>query len=320
MAAQAKEEGSPTTDTTSSAYDEAAAISSESQEHAIAALVSKLPTRQGWLQSLVLYNNYWINPLVVKSIMRLHTTFKPRRDDITLASNPKCGTTWMKALAFTITNRSRYELGNNHPLLSHHPQELVPSIEMPRDTNNNLKYLETLPSPRLLATHMPLSLLPQSSSIVASGRRVVYVCREPNDTFVSWWHFANKLGGKEHSTSDLESTLNMFIQGFSPYGPFWEHCLEYWRQSITNPNSVLFLKYEDMMSEPVKHVIRLASFLGVPFSTKEEDDGVPEEVVRLCSFEKLSGLRINQAGEIIRFDDIVFDKSASSEKGWWGIG
>ena len=70
-----------------------------------------------------------------------------------------------------------------------------------------------------------------------------------------------------------------------------------------------------MISEPVKHVIRLASFLGVPFSTKEEDDGVPEEVVRLCSFEKLSGLRINQAGEIIRFDDIVFDKSAFFRKG-----
>ncbi|WVZ67322.1 hypothetical protein U9M48_016418 [Paspalum notatum var. saurae] len=316
MAAQPKEEGSPTTDTISaSSYDEAAISSDESQDDdtAIAALVSKLPTREGWSQTLVLYKNYWIHPLFLKSILRLHTSFKPRHDDITLASNPKCGTTWMKALAFTITNRSRYEFDNNHPLLTRHPQELVPSMEIPRDTNDDLKYLEALPSPRLLATHMPLSLF-------SRYWLVVYVCREPKDAFVSWWHYANKIGGKEHSTTDgLESALDMFIQGFSPYGPFWEHCLEYWRQSITSPdNNVLFLKYEDMMSEPVKHIIRLAAFLGVPFSTKEEEDGVPDEVVRLCSFEKLSGLRANHTGGTIRSHSMVLDKSAFFRKGMVG--
>ncbi|KAJ1287198.1 hypothetical protein BS78_03G412400 [Paspalum vaginatum] len=173
MAAQAKEEGSPAADTTSSSYDEAAAISSSQDGNAITTLVSKLPTREGWSQPLALYKNYWIHPLFLKSILRLHTSFKPRHDDIILASNPKCGTTWMKALAFTITNRSRYEFGNNHPLFTHHPQELVSSMEIPRDTNDDLKYLEALPSPRLLATHMPLSLFPHLS--IASGR-VVYVC------------------------------------------------------------------------------------------------------------------------------------------------
>ncbi|KAJ1287186.1 hypothetical protein BS78_03G411200 [Paspalum vaginatum] len=309
------------------AKDESAAISSdESQEQEdtstiITALVSKLPTRQGWSQSYVLYNNYWINPLFVHGILRLHTTFKPRHDDIILASNPKCGTTWMKALAFTIINRSRYELGNNdHPLLSRHPQELVPFMETPTCHTNGdgLNYLEALPSPRLLATHMPLSLFPPqlSSSIAASGR-VVYVCREPKDAFVSRWHFASKFRrcGGEHSTDNLESALDMFIQGFSPYGPFWDHCLEYWRQSISSPEKILFLKYEDMMSEPVKHIVRLATFLGVPFSVKEEEDGVPKEVVRLCSFDSLSGMCVNQLGEFARLQDKVIDKSDFFRKG-----
>ncbi|KAJ1287196.1 hypothetical protein BS78_03G412200 [Paspalum vaginatum] len=219
----------------------------------------------------------------------------------------------MKALAFTITNRSRYDFGNNHPLLSRHPQELVPSMEMPRDANDDLKYLETLPSLRLLATHIPLSLFPRSSITISD--RVVYVCREPKDAFVSWWHFVKKFGHGEHSTNDLESALNMFVQGFSPYGPFWEHCLEYRRQSTSTPDNVLFLKYEDMMSQPVKHVIRLAAFLGVPFSTKEEEDGAPKEVVRLCSFENLSGLRTNQTRETIHFLNIPFDKSVFFRKG-----
>jgi estrone sulfotransferase len=48
-----------------------------------------------------------------------------------------------------------------------------------------------------------------------------------------------------------------------------------------DPDRVLFLKYEGIMSEPVKYVIRLARFLGVPFSTKEEEDGIRVEVMQL---------------------------------------
>ncbi|KAF8646823.1 hypothetical protein HU200_065622 [Digitaria exilis] len=215
--------------------------------------------------------------------MRLQNSnsFKARHDDIILATNPKCGTTWMKALAFT---------------------EVVPGIEITLD-GGLTDLLEKLPSPRLLATHMPLSLFPKS--IATSGCRVVYMCREPKDAFVS-------------RNIDLESAFSMFSQGFSPYGPFWDHCLEYWKESIASPGNsskVPFLKYEDMISDPVKHVTRFAAFLGVPFSTEEEEDGVPEEVVRLCSFEKLSSLHAVQSGDFGRRGDIVLDKSVFFRKG-----
>lgn len=76
-----------------------------------------------------------------------------------------------------------------------------------------------------------------------------------------------------------------------------------------------FLKYEDMMSEPVKHVIKLATFLSVPFSIKEEEDGIPEEVVRLCSFDKLSSLDTNQTGQLVRPGNIIVEKSVFFRKG-----
>jgi len=79
-------------------------------------LIRTLPTREGWSQPMVLYKNYWCRPHLVGNIMLLQDTFKPRRDDIILATLPKCGTTWLKALAFTITNRSRYSF-SDHPLL-----------------------------------------------------------------------------------------------------------------------------------------------------------------------------------------------------------
>jgi estrone sulfotransferase len=153
---------------------------------------------------------------------------------------------------------------------------VVAFIEGP--IQGNLSYLETLWSPRLLATHMPLSLLPKS--VVSSGCWIVYMCRDPKDAFVSWWYFYNKVHIGYHI--DLKTAFNMFSEGFSDHGPCWDHYHEYWRESNARSDKVLFLKYEDMILEPIKHVIRLASFLGAPFSIREEEDGVPEQLVRLC--------------------------------------
>ncbi|XP_062187838.1 cytosolic sulfotransferase 18-like [Phragmites australis] len=271
-------------------------------------LVSKLPTREGLPLSLVLYKNYWLLPHHADKIMLLQDSFNARPDDTILATNPKCGTTWLKALAFTITNRSRYDF-SNHPLLTSHPHEIISFLEVP--LGKELTYVEKLPSPRLLATHMPLSLLPKS--VANHGCRIVYICREPKDAFVSGWHFGNEIHiGR---STDLDTAFNMFCEGYWPNGPFWDHCLEYWKESIARPDRVLFLKYEEMMADPVNSVKRLATFLGDPFTGDEEEGGVPEEVVRLCSFKMLSELQTNMIGELHRRENVVFKKSAYFRRG-----
>ena len=126
----------------------------------------------------------------------------------------------------------------------------------------DLDFLETLPSPRLLATHLPLSLLPPAVSTV--GCRVVYLCREPKDAFVSRWHFDNKMG--KGAPIDLDDAFSMFCEGFSPFGPFWDHYLQYWKESLARPQEVMFLKYEEIVSDPLTVVRKLASFLDVHFT------------------------------------------------------
>ncbi|CAD6234667.1 unnamed protein product [Miscanthus lutarioriparius] len=260
---------------------------------------------------MILYKNYWFRPSIIESILRAQNSFKPRPEDTIIAAYLKCGTTWLKALFFAVTNRSQYDF-DHHPLLFRHPQEVLPFIEAP--IQGNLTYLETLPSPRLLSTHMSLSLLPKST--VSSGCRIVYMCRDPKDAFVSWWYFYNKVHIGYHI--DLETAFNMFSEGFSDHGPCWGHYLEYWRESIARSDKVLFLKYEDMILEPIKHVIRLALFLGAPFSIREEEDGVPEQLVRLCSFEKLSSLPENQTGRFTMLANTVIEKSWYFRKGMVG--
>nr|KAJ0211299.1 hypothetical protein LSAT_V11C400201350 [Lactuca sativa] len=41
---------------------------------------------------------------------------------------------------------------------------------------------------------------------------------------------------------------------------------------------------------------KLAEFMGMPFTMEEEEGGVVEEIVKLCSFENLSNFKVNKDG------------------------
>ncbi|CAM0958979.1 unnamed protein product [Alopecurus aequalis] len=267
-------------------------------EKSVRGFMSSLPTRAGWSEPLIQYQGYWFMPILLEGILGVAQAFKPRADDIILATHPKCGTTWLKALAFAITNRSRYSsFHDDHPLLTRHPQHIVPFLEIP-GYGGGAADLEALPSPRLLATHIPISLLPPETT--TCGCRVVYLCRDPKDALVSSLHFENKLlqGKGALNRISMDDAFSMFCEGFSSYGPFWNQCLEYWKASIEMPNNVLFFKYEELKSDPVPVVRKLARFLGAPFTEDEESAGVAQQVVKLCSFETLTSLQVNQVAGV----------------------
>ena len=96
----------------------------------------------------------------------------------------------------------------------------------------------------------------------------------------------------------LEEALELFCKGVSVYGPFWDHVLGLWKASLDSPERILFMKYEDMSSDTISQVKKLAEFMGYPFSSEEESRGLVHEIVELCSFEKLRNLEANKTGAI----------------------
>jgi hypothetical protein len=129
---------------------------------------------------------------------------------------------------------------------------------------------DTYHSGRLfLPTHLPFVLLPASVKADSSACKVVYLCRNPKDTFVSLWHFTNKLKHTSQGTNSLEEAFDMFCRGVSLYGPYWDNVLGYWKKSLENPQKILFLKYEEMKEQPAANLRRLGEFLGCPLSPEE---------------------------------------------------
>ncbi|XP_023638679.1 cytosolic sulfotransferase 18 isoform X2 [Capsella rubella] len=172
-----------------------------------------------------------------------------------------------------------------------------------RDKENNL-----------FATHLPHDLLP--ASIAKSGCKMVYIWRDPKDAFISLWAFIEQQKSYFGSLNSLEESFDMFCRGNSVYGPCLDHVFEYWKAYQENPDEVLFLKYETMRADPLPHVRRLAQFMGYGFTVEEEEIGVAEKVVNLCSFETLKNLEVNQ-GERNRevIPAVYYPNSAYFRKG-----
>ena len=130
-----------------------------------------------------------------------------------------------------------------------------------------------------------------------SNCKIVYLCRDPKDTFISLWHFANRLRHESKGTNSLEESFDKFCRGVNVGGPFWDHVLSYWKESLEKPKKVMFLRYEDMKINPAIVLKDIAEFVGWPFSKEEEAQGLVEGILKLCSFENLSNLDVNKSGK-----------------------
>ncbi|CAI9775184.1 unnamed protein product [Fraxinus pennsylvanica] len=260
-------------------------------------LISSLPKENGWVAShLYKYQGFWNPPRHLQGIMTCQEHFEARDSDVFLVTTPKSGTTWLKAIMFTLMNRTQYPITQEHPLLCKNPHDLVPFLELKLYVDNQIPDLSSLNSPRLFATHIPIFSLPKL--VRDSSCKLVYLCRNPKDIFVSLWQFTNKLRLQEMGSNSLGDIFDMFCRGVSIYGPFWDHVLDYWKESIEKPHKVLFLKYENMKERPTDNLRCIAEFLGCPFSNEEEESGMAEQILKLCSFDTLSNLEINRTGKL----------------------
>ncbi|MFQ6641952.1 hypothetical protein Gotur_016711 [Gossypium turneri] len=61
-------------------------------------------------------------------------------------------------------------------------------------------------------------------------------------------------------------------------------------------DKLMFLKYEDLVEDTILYLKKIVEFMGYPFSSEEQQQGVPENIVKMCSFDNLSGLEVNKTG------------------------
>eukprot|EP00252_Welwitschia_mirabilis_P015153 TRINITY_DN33348_c0_g1_i1.p1 TRINITY_DN33348_c0_g1~~TRINITY_DN33348_c0_g1_i1.p1 ORF type:complete len:317 (+),score=39.63 TRINITY_DN33348_c0_g1_i1:73-1023(+) len=247
------------------------------------------------LGAVVDFNGNWVQPHMPPIIQQFHESYLPMAGDVLLASLPKTGTTWTMALLHSILSISSLK---PNLLDEKHPHQIVPAIEYKFSDAEAVAFSDLTP-PRLFHTHLAFHCLPEaiknpagSASLVC---KIVYVLRNPRDTFVSFWKFYEGLvdaGMKEWNRKiPVEGLFDAFCRGVFSGGPFVSHVLSYWNEAKRNPERVLWLTFEDLQEDCVGCVLRMGRFLGCEMELMERN---ASSIVDKCGIERLA--EVNKKG------------------------
>ncbi|XP_076997465.1 sulfotransferase 1A1-like [Tamandua tetradactyla] len=199
--------------------------------------------------------------------------FQARPDDLLISTYPKSGTTWVSEILDMIYHGGDLEKCHRAPIYIRVPflEFSVPGIP------SGLESALNTPAPRLLKTHLPVALLPQT--LLDQKVKVIYVARNAKDVAVSYYHFYNM--AKVHpDPGTWDSFLEKFMAGEVSYGSWYQHVQEWWELSHTYP--ILYLFYEDMKENPKREIQKILEFVGR--SLPEE---TVERIVQHTSFKEM---------------------------------
>ncbi|CAL4067962.1 unnamed protein product, partial [Meganyctiphanes norvegica] len=207
-----------------------------------------------------------------------------KSDDVVIMTFPKCGTTWMQEIIWTMRNKLDFDTAKKvalkfkapfldmdslHPPEEPHYPELEADFKKRHpqgDPINDGLYIDIVDntkSPRTIKTHMPFDLLNQS---LPDTCKVVYVARNPRDACVSYYHHA-RLIKSSGFTGDFNKYLEFWTKDLVVQGPFWQHVHQGWKKR-DHPN-VLFIFYEDLKQDVMSQLRRINDFLGTNLTEEE---------------------------------------------------
>lgn len=203
--------------------------------------------------------------------------YRPGSDDIIVATQMKCGTTWMQHLVYQILTRGRGDLVETGTAL----YAVSPWLEGLRSVSlEDAPLIGTERPSRIIKTHFPAALCPWTAQA-----RYIYVARHPVSCFASCVDFV--AGNAGVFAPPLAAVETWFRSDLMWWGTWPDH-VNGWSDLAAAHDNVLFLFFEDMKRDLAAVTRRVAEFLGVAPLT----DAEVAEVTRKCGFDYMQA---NQA-------------------------
>ncbi|XP_013856590.1 cytosolic sulfotransferase 1, partial [Austrofundulus limnaeus] len=212
-----------------------------------------------------------------------------RSDDIVLASYPKAGNTWVSyILDLLYCTQSSPEQQDTVPLY-----EKVPFLELycPGFLNGVDGVNQMTSFPRIIKTHLPVPLLPQS--IWEQSSKIIYVARNAKDSVVSYFHF-DRMNKAQPEPGDWSSFLHRFMEGKMVFGSWYEHVTCWWEKKQTRSN-ILYLFYEDLIEDFDRELNRLCSFLELSPSAEKKKHITEKVLFKNTKHNKMVNMSTNEA-------------------------
>ncbi|CAN7942443.1 unnamed protein product, partial [Ixodes hexagonus] len=202
--------------------------------------------------------------------LRSAFAYKPRPDDVFVATFPKCGTTWMQCIVHCILNDGVLP-DNSVDFMLASPFIDFTGAEGP----------DRMPRPGAIKTHLPFDKVPYSSQA-----KYIYVARNPYDCCVSLYYHMRSTLFNPPEDEDFGQFLERFIRGKVIFGDYFHHLLS-WYQRRHDPN-VLFLTFEELKRDTPSVIPRVADFLGKHYGCKlRQDSALLRKVLEAVDMREL---------------------------------
>ncbi|XP_069856081.1 sulfotransferase 2A1-like [Dipodomys merriami] len=195
------------------------------------------------------------NPERIKAV---HEELVQKDEDIITMTYPKSGTHWLIEILSLIHTKGDPNWVRSVPIHIRSPW-----IE------NESGYkctVERKEGPPLITSHLPIQLFPKS--FFTSKAKMIYVIRNPKDVLISSYYF-QRFTNLSKKPESLEQFFEWFLQGYVPYGSWFDH-VRGW-MSMREKENVLVLSYEQMKKDTRSMVERICGFLGKALEPGELD-------------------------------------------------
>ncbi|XP_012940142.1 sulfotransferase 6B1-like [Aplysia californica] len=131
--------------------------------------------------------------------------------------------------------------------------------------------LETLPSPRILNSHVLFEDMPRQ--VAEKKTKIILTVRNPKDTAASFYNHHAKIPEYTYDGT-FNKWFPLYLSGRVDYGSYFDY-YKSWDDTVKeNPDQpILVLSYEDMKEDLPREIRRLSQFLGISVS-----DSLVEEI------------------------------------------
>lgn len=121
---------------------------------------------------------------------------------------------------------------------------------------------EHVGNPRVFKSH-------ERAGDIAKGGKYIHVCRDPTDAFISFHRFLPAWAALPPGAISAEEFASAVFGGVSHSGGIWDFYTEWWERRAEP--EVLWVCYEDLITDLRQQIKRIAAFMGVPMDEKHLD-------------------------------------------------